>query len=167
MRVLPPLHQKRRKSMLKPVAIITSLEDSPPTIDRSLLGAYLQTVYRVNDPPGFAFFPGKHLPAEAADWLFRRRVGSWAFLTAWNPRSAVLSAVENRRRNKQLSGALQNGGWPYYSGVGIGAGETWSPEESFWILDIPAERAIQLGRQFDQNALVWWTEGKPVELWWL
>lgn len=153
--------------MLKPVAIITSLEDSPPTIDRSLLGAYLRTVYQVDDPPGFAFRPGAFLPDEAADWLFLRRVNSWAFLTAWNPHSARMSLAENKRRNKQLSAALRDGGWPYYTGAGIGAGETWPPEESFWILDIPADWAIRLGRHFDQNALVWWAEGKPVELWWL
>ena len=33
--------------MLKPVAVITCLEDSPPSFDRLLLGAYLRKIYKV------------------------------------------------------------------------------------------------------------------------
>lgn len=153
--------------MLKPVSILTQLEDSPPTIDRGLLTAYFRTVYRVDEPPGFAFFPGAPVQPEAGEWLGRHKITNWAFLTAWNPRSIPLSPLENEHRNEQLALRILSGGWKYYSGIGIGADAGWTPERSFWIVNIPAEAAIRLGRAFDQNALVWWEKDKPVELWWL
>ena len=35
------LYEKRRKSMLKPVAVITCLEDSPTSFDRRRLETYV------------------------------------------------------------------------------------------------------------------------------
>ena len=49
----------------------------------------------------------------------------------------------------------------------IGTDENWPPEESFWALDIPLEKAVELGRQFGQNAIVVWQNGGYPELWWI
>lgn len=153
--------------MLKPVDVITCLEDSPASIDRLLLAAYLGTVYRVVGPPGFSFHPGMALPAEAEYWLTEHGIRCWAFITAWNPRSEAFSEQGNRERNGELADLIAQGGWEYYPGVGAGTDGSWPPEESFWMLNVPPEDTIRLGRRFGQNALLWWEKGKVVELWWL
>ena len=153
--------------MLKPVVVITCLEDSPPNVDRRLLEAYLRTIYQVREPPEFSFLVGRAPSETASRWLDQHRILSWAFLTAWNPRSAPLSDLENRERNKRLAREVDSGGWSFFPAWGIGPDKTWPAEESFWILNISADRAAHLGRLFEQNALVWWSKGKPVELWWL
>lgn len=151
--------------MLKPVAVITCLEDSPPSFDRLLLGAYVRTIYQVAEPPGFSFQIGVEMPVVAENWLGRAGCRYWAFVTAWNPFSQPLPLAENRERNRQLAGDLAQAGWRRYSGLGIGPDKNWLPEESFWVLNMPPEQAIRLGKKFDQNALVWWEAGKPVALW--
>lgn len=162
-----PSNEKRRKSMVKPVVKITCLEDSPPSVDRELLAAYLRTKYKVVQSPYFSFRPGSPPPEVAADWLQRRGIERWAFMTAWNPRSVRLPAHENQRRNRLLARELAAGNWAFLPGAGSGPDETWLPEESYWVLTIPMAAAVSLGRQFGQNAIVGWEKDGLVELWWL
>lgn len=151
--------------MLKPVAVITCLEDSPPSFDRRLLEAYLRTVYQVSGPPGFSFYTGDNISEMAEKWLAAKGCSSWAFITAWNPFSRPLPAEENRVRNNQLADELNRNGWLTYPGFGAGPDARWPPEESFWVLNIPPEEAVRLGKKFGQNALVWWDPSQPVRLW--
>lgn len=151
--------------MLKPVAVITCLEDSPPSFDRRLLEAYLRTVYKVAGPPGFSFYAGRKISETAENWLSAKGCSSWAFITAWNPFSQPLSVDENRGRNCRLATDLNRKGWQNYPGFGTGPDEHWPPEESFWVLNIPPGEAVRLGKKFDQNALVWWESAQPACLW--
>lgn len=151
--------------MLKPVAVITSLEDSPPSFDRRLLAAYLRTEYRVAEPPGFILKTGAPLSEETLLWLAAADCHSWAFLTAWNPGSQLLPESTNRIRNRQLSAELERSGWKFFPGLGMGPDGDWAPEESFWILHITAGEAVKLGRKYAQNALLWWESGTTPVLW--
>lgn len=153
--------------MLKPVAVITCLEDSPASFDRLLLSAYLSTDYRVKDMPGFSFTVGRPVPRAVRFWLAERAVKTWTFVTAWNPGSGLLDPVENDRRNKQLEALLVEQWYVFYPGAGIGTDPAWLPEASFWVLNPTPSGAMQLGLSFGQNAIVWWAEGKAVALWWL
>ena len=78
-------------------------------------------------------------------------LSSWAFLTAWNPQSKVLSNDENLRRNLELTEDLSD----YDYILGFGKGEGWPAEESFFIPNIDFEKAMNLAQKYDQNAFVY------------
>lgn len=159
----------RRKSMSKPSAVITTLEDSAPWLDQRLVLAYLRTTYRCLPPYGGKVFNlrvGQY--NDLFDlWLAEEQVRHFAFLTAWNPGSTPLPADENERRNQALEKDLRRRARQVLPGVGIGDDKNYPPEAGFFALNISATEAVALGRAFGQNALVFGQAGGPPELWWL
>lgn len=152
--------------MLNAIAVIRKVEDSPDSLDRRLVAAYLQTDYMVHSLPFGAIRIGEE-NAMLERWLEEHGVATFAFITAWNPGSNPLSPAENRRRNRQLETALKKVCRQVWPGLGAGSDPAWPPEESFWALGISAENSVRLARQFGQNAVVWWEKGGVAELWWV
>lgn len=152
--------------MSKPIAVIRKLEDSPEWLDRRLVEAYLRTSYAIALSPDPPVRIGEANPLFEA-WLDKQSVASYAFITAWNPRSVLLDPEENERRNDLLEEDLK----PLcrFVGLGFGFGDNghWTGEESCIAFGIAAEEVIRLGRKYDQNAIVWWEKGGLPELWWL
>ncbi len=155
----------RRKSMSKPTAVITTLEDSAPWLDQRLVLAYLRTTYRVL-MPRFELRVGQH-NAGFDLWLAEQQMHEFIFLTAWNPGSKPLPADENERRNRALEKELHRFAKQILPGVGIGDDKNYPPEAGFFALGISSAEAVALGRAFDQNALVFGCLGGLPELWWL
>ncbi|MBK8967911.1 MAG: DUF3293 domain-containing protein [Saprospiraceae bacterium] len=153
--------------MSKPVAVLKRLEDSPRTLDRRLVAAYLRTVYRVQDPP-FDIHIGAALPMGLQHWLDARGFETFAFLTAENPAARILPEAENASRQESLRTNLlpflPNGPYP---AVHHSLNDDWPAENSWWAPGLASEQAVDLGRQYGQNALVYWRQGGEVELWWL
>ncbi len=152
--------------MSKPWVVLTSVEDSLPGLDRRLVTAYIRTIYRILDP-AFDVAIGPLLPA-LERWLLERDLDTFAFITAENPGSRLLSAHENARRQAALQKALL----PLVPveprrAVHISASGEWPPENSWWAPGLPPEEAVALGRAFAQNALVFWQRGRGAALWWL
>lgn len=151
--------------MSKPVAVIRNLEDYPDWLDRELVEAYLSTVYR-SIVPRFDIAIGP-LDAALSHWLNERHIKTFAFITAWNPRSHAAPLETNRQQNAALESMLTAVATEVLPGIGIGTRGDWPPEESFWVLGISPEQAVRAGQHFSQNALVWWEDGGEAELWWL
>ena len=95
----------------------------------------------------------------------------WAILTAWNPGAKRLTLAQNEVRQEKLQQALAGQRW--YAGVnGKGA---WA-EPSLIVNALPLQRALQLGRDFGQVAVLWgcgqraalvWCASRRVERRWL
>lgn len=152
--------------MSKPIAVIRKVEDSPDWLDRRLAEAYLRTFYTVL----FLDFPPVHVGEvnrSFEKWLDEQRVRTYAFITAWNPASRMLSKAENLLRNNNLQTDLIRTSRQVLPALHLAAAGDWPPEESFWTSDISAENAVLLGRKYGQNAIVWWEKGGVPELWWL
>ncbi|HMO41390.1 MAG TPA: DUF3293 domain-containing protein [Saprospiraceae bacterium] len=128
------------------------MDDNCRNIDQSLLQAYLDTVYKVENPP-ISLRIGQP-NAELKALLQRYGVQHWAFITAWNPKSQMLTSKENERRQQKLVKLLEKAGYTYFRGYGVGADASWAPEESVLILDIPRAAALALGRHGQQHAIV-------------
>lgn len=77
---------------------------------------------------------------------------TWAYITAYNPFSKIISDNENKLRNKKLESQLSE--FKIYNGRGCGIDGNWPQEESFLILGIARNDAIELGEKFEQNAIV-------------
>ncbi|GGJ30764.1 DUF3293 domain-containing protein [Deinococcus roseus] len=87
----------------------------------------------------------------------------WAMVTACNPHSQKLAAALNQQRNAALSEAIQNLGCLFY---GYRAGEGDWEEAGFLIQDISLAASVRLGKNFQQNAVLYGT-GNRVALVWL
>lgn len=133
-------------------------------MDPEKRSAFLATTYRADLPEG-PLDLRIHQRHERLDALLANRGQEvWAFLTAWNPGSAVFSRSENDARNVDLRRRLEELGLPIYPGRGVPDVGTWTPEESYLVLGLPREEALALGRQFGQLAVVIGRMGGQAEL---
>ena len=137
------------------------------TDDKALRDAYLDTIYRVNaEPQPIDIRIGER--NAALDELMRANSAvEWAFVTASNPHSRVLSEHDNTQRNTELKRSLEQAGWPTLDGVGLPCKADWQGEQSVLILGIDRDAAIALARYWEQNAIVYGVAGSPAELVWL
>jgi len=128
----------------------------PPDLYR----AYLTTSYQVS---GFHLIIqiGDHHP-ELDNLLKEHNSETWAFITAFNPNSQILSDEENLRRHQLLLEDLT--GVLCFEGQGISTDPAWKPELSLLILGISHDEAIRTGRKYVQNAIVMGKRGDVAEL---
>ena len=117
--------------------------------------AYLATDYRLgHTAQDIVLTIGKRSDRLAA--LFATKgVSCGAFLTAYNPRSAVQSDTANNQAHAQLAAELQELGLQAIEGSGSEEGTDWPSEKSYFALGLALEPAKAIGRLFDQDAIVW------------
>lgn len=135
--------------------------------DPQLDAAYRATSYRVNDARkgSFVIRIGER-SADLEELLFDEVEFDWAYLTACNPGSMRLDDAENARRTDELRNILR-ARWPrHHFGVSVGHDGTWR-EPSFLVLGIRESDAVELARQFGQNAIVAGRAGQPARLVWV
>ncbi|AOX99252.1 DUF3293 domain-containing protein [Jeongeupia sp. USM3] len=98
--------------------------------------------------------------------LQQHGVVAWAFVSAANPRSVALCEHENRARHQNLTDTLAQCGVTWFDGIGEPLDAGWAPESSALVLGVSAERATQLGHDFDQYAVVFGELGGAAQLLW-
>ena len=129
-------------------------------IDPSLLQSYNEAKYHVFDPD-MVLKIGESNPV-LDKLLIENGNEDWAFITASNPRSSLLSDGVNGARFALLKEVAKS--WFYFEGEGVGSDPEWKPEQSLLILGIKAPDAIEIGKSFDQNAIVVGKIYSPAEL---
>jgi len=127
-------------------------------VTAKLFAAYLAAEYAVHEP-AIVIRVGER--NSALDALIG--AGSAAFVTAANPGSERQSDEENARRTETLRQMIATR-WPYARGEGRRRGGEWPAEPSFLVLGISQTEAMQLAREFAQNAFVWCESTKAPEL---
>ncbi len=117
--------------------------------------AFLATGYRLgHTAQDIVLNIGKRSERLAA--LFARRgVNCGAFITAYNPRSTVQSPAVNERGHAELVDLLCNQGIAAIEGSGSEEGTDWPAEKSWFALGLQLGPAKDIGRRFDQDAIVW------------
>lgn len=94
-------------------------------------------------------------PCSTLDVLLREvACTTWAYITAFNPGSVLLSDAENENRQRELEAAVRQFGHQMCTGEGISDDGSWPPERSILVLGIEPEAAGGLGRRFGQRAIV-------------
>jgi len=78
---------------------------------------------------------------------------SWAFFTACNPRSELLTEAENNTRMQELAASLTEAGYTYHHAVGTSMDGHWS-EPSYFVPGIDAATAVSIGNHWEQMAVV-------------
>lgn len=89
---------------------------------------------------------------------------AFAIITAHNPRSAALSKEKNAARHAALVKEVVALGLAWQDSVGMSPDESWQ-EAGVILFNVAAEVALELGRQFEQNAVLY-SDGEHVGLLW-
>jgi hypothetical protein len=104
-------------------------------------------------------------PSPRLQALLRRHDAvRWAFLTAWNPASVELSRADNDARQDDLKRDLVSSGYRWLPGEGVGVDPECQPEESLLVLGISGGKAVAVGRDFGQLAVVVGRRDGPARL---
>jgi hypothetical protein len=127
--------------------------------------AYRASQYRVDlaDSPLVIRIGQPHDKVDAL--LAHHGCFTWAFLTAHNPGSVLLSAAENEVRQARLRDEVSAAGWVFYPGEGLGTAG-WPGEESLLVLGIDSADALALAGRHGQLALVFGRTGETAQLLW-
>jgi hypothetical protein len=136
--------------------------------DSDLDDAYLATNYWVEDAPGGRFCIRSGEPCPELDRLLEASgLSDWAYVTACNPGSELLSEEENAGRTLSLEEGLRGLGYAIFHGRGIGTSGDWPPEPSLLILGICPAQARAIGGAFGQNAIIIGRRGQIARLIWV
>lgn len=87
-----------------------------------------------------------------------------AFITAANPHGKATSAWKNEVANAALVESLAKAGYRCFEGEGRDPQKRWKPERSALVIAIPRADAVNVGRVFGQNAIVYVERGRAPEL---
>ena len=122
---------------------------------------YLDTIYSVFiDNNQYDINIEQPLPTHIQQLVHKGKTA--AILTAWNPRSQILTLSENNSRNNQLSSKLND--YTIFKAIGQGSDSSWTAEESFFILGINETELDKLAVEFEQYAYIWIERGNQASL---
>ena len=137
---------------------------STTDIPISLIDAYRATDYRVA-------FDGDELCLRIGEWssgltalLDRFDRGTACFITAENSYSRQASVTENAAKQTSLHADLAALGAIILGGVGVSQDASWPAEASYLAIGLSRSNACDLGRKYEQNAIVWVGENVIPEL---
>jgi hypothetical protein len=131
----------------------------------ALIEAYSRTDFVLFDTGDGEVTINVGRPSTAFDRVLERRGAETAVIvTAYNPRSVVLTEAENSMRHAQLTAMLDARGYGYGLGEGRDPTGQWKAEIECVVFGIPVEAGLDLARAFDQNAIVFVPRGAAPEL---
>lgn len=129
-----------------------SMAEYSGILDEQLVQAYMNAEYRVLNP-AICIKIGEINPF-LNELLMDNNAFYFAFITAENPFSNSFTDSENEFLMNQLATDLKNLNLVFLKGIGIDPSGGWPGENSFFILDINPATAIELGKKYEQNAIV-------------
>ena len=134
-------------------------------LDEALIAAYRATNYvlLLKDGREITLNIGRR-NADFDAVLDRRGATTAVVVTAYNPRSVVLSDAENRARHAELTALLEAHGYDYALGEGRDPTGQWKAELECVVFGVSVEAGLELARRFAQNAIVFVTRGGVPEL---
>lgn len=120
----------------------------------SLVKAYQTAIYSVESPQkNFTLKVGESCEP-LIDLLTHAKVQTWAYVTAENPGSHLLTPQENAERSALLEKLLKEQGYLYYVGKSGSHDGSWPLEQSFLVLGILEADAVGLAQRYQQKALL-------------
>jgi hypothetical protein len=137
---------------------------APDRVPASILNAYRATTFWVEAQSGrIALRDGERSPG-LDDLLAQDGAESWAFITAWNPRSQPLARGVNARRQRQLERYVIRQGHAILPGLGVPDDGDWTPERSCLVLGVTRAAALRLGAAAGQYAIVAGRKGERARI---
>jgi hypothetical protein len=127
---------------------------SDSIIDANTIQAYRETHYHVQGAEQFTL--QVDMPSDELTQLYRSsRADCATFVTACNPLGVDVGHEANAKLHNILRETLSHRSLKYVSGVGKHPSGNWPEESSYLVLGLSLESAKTLGRQLEQNAIIW------------
>jgi len=101
---------------------------------------------------------------QLAQLFATKGVNCGAFLTAYNPRGSQQTDSQNELAHAKLAAKLKIHNVEAIEGSGSEEGTDWPSEKSYFALGLKRDDSIEIGRHFDQDAIVWVCENAVPEL---
>ena len=136
-------------------------------MDVTLEEAYHKTTYKIYDRKVSYDLRIDKLNADFQTFCKEKKITSWAVITAYNPYSKPCSSIDNQRNNAALRRVLQSIFLTVLEADGIPDDSNWETEKSYFTYNLPLEQAQKIGRQFQQNAIVYGKEDGIARLFWI
>lgn len=131
-------------------------------MDQKLLRSYLGTAYEFATDEGVLRASLDGDPTLQTDALPSLLQGTFALVTAYNPRSMLLPRRVNEQRHQVLRDLLILGCHRVEPSIGYDEEPDGMWREPTWIAHgIERQEAVIFGRAFRQNTIVYCTNGKP------
>lgn len=127
---------------------------SASVIHPDLIQAYLESNFHVRTTKPFAIRIGAFsADLEAVHQM--SQVSTSCFITPCNPESVQLSQTENNLRLSKFRTEELLHGLELIYGFGQHPSNSWEAEESYLVLGITLAVAKEIGKKYEQNAIVW------------
>lgn len=91
---------------------------------------------------------------ELDKYLADNSFNNWAIITAHNPQSKILSKEENQEKNRLLLEQIKNYSYLKTESSSKDTKDDWPIEVGYIIFNIDQESACNIGKHFDQRAIV-------------
>ena len=137
---------------------------SQTRISADKIRAYRATDYRLGHTTQDTVLAPGLRSDRLAELFASKSVTCGAFLTAFNPLGTHRSDTENDEAHAELTKTLAHLGLESIEGSGSEVGTQWPAEKSLFALGLNRKDAIAIGRQFDQDAIVWVGDSAVPEL---
>ena len=134
-------------------------------VTAQLIEAYNQTNYQVFDLNLTLKVNSVNLVFDT--YLKANGKTTWAFITAHNPHSKLLTVSQNKYRHQQLIHHIATYSLEYMEGEGQSIMGDWPAERSLLLFDIDKKLAQKIGRRFSQNAILYGKIGEKAKFLWL
>jgi len=115
--------------------------------------AFRETVYEFDTPAGGARLRIDEPSAALAAVHAALGVACWGLITAWNPRSGPRPLAHNEDANARLQARLATLGYRAWPARSVATQPQWH-EPGFFVPGIPLGLLLELGREFDQHAVL-------------
>jgi Protein of unknown function (DUF3293) len=120
-----------------------------------LLATYQAAEYWVGEGPGAFCLRMEQYSAPLAQLLHDSGSEGAAFISAFNPFSRPSATSNNDAAHERLRQALAKQSARLIGGAGRDATGRWPEEKSFLAIGLGLEAAREIGKRFQQNAIVW------------
>ncbi len=123
-------------------------------IPAETLSAYSETNFIVYAEQVFILRVGEYCPV-LINLYKAHKIETCLFITAHNPYGQALNESVNLKRNIDLATELEDKALKYYPAEGKHPTGDWPGEASYLVLGLSIEESCELGKKYEQNAIIW------------
>ena len=122
-------------------------------ISEELINAYMETDYFINNTSIPLKINKYHSYLQTIYNNYNKN--TCAYITAYNPYSEQVDININIKNNESLKLLLKENNYKYIGGYGYHPSNEWEKEYSFLIIGINYDEACEIGKKYNQTAILW------------
>ncbi len=128
---------------------------------------YLNAIYEIHfDGNVHSLRIGQQNAEFQKEILDRFQIEQFAIITGYNPGSTLWDEGQNLKAHTTLGQKINKGKWDFLFGINKDPEGKWPDEKAFMLWPITVEKAVELGREFGQKAIVHGNKKGELQLIW-